>query len=104
MPKAKPKPPPKDDFASVLKTVENLKETPRPPKEEEPSPMDQVAAAVKQLEESQPERQTQAKLGQQLTISEHDSVRQQIEQCSSEERCVGKEWGITCRSRWARYH
>src|SRR3546814_7021749 len=43
--------------------------------------MDQVAAAVKQLEESQPERQTQAKLGQQLTISELDAVRQQIEQC-----------------------
>src|SRR3546814_20107742 len=43
--------------------------------------MDQVAAAVKQLEESQPERQTQAKLGQQLTISELDAVRQQIEPC-----------------------
>jgi hypothetical protein len=73
-PMVKPKPPqPKrDDFASLLKTVEELKDQPRR------QPEETQEAAV------QPEREippSQVPRGEQLTASEEDLVRQQIIQC-----------------------
>ena len=81
-PKRKPKPP--DALVSVLKTVEDLKEQPRQPKEKEKekkkeekkeeSLSTQIAKALKA-----PARHYDAALP--MTISEIDLVRQQIARC-----------------------
>ncbi len=82
-PKPKParKPAPPDPFASVLKSLEELKAAPPPvdePAKEvekpEPSFEEQMASA---LETPQPRRDS----GPQLTINEIDLVRQQIMRC-----------------------
>ncbi len=71
-----------DDFLSVLKTVENLKKA--PPKEQ-PKPTkthsEEVAEALKRQQVS-PQKKM-ALLGGQLTMSERDAVRHQIEKCWS---------------------
>lgn len=80
-PKARPKP----DFASMmLKTVEKLKETPPPkPKEkkQKKSFEQKMAALMKRKSLSTPERAQQAPLGQNLTISEIDAIKRQVERC-----------------------
>lgn len=80
-PKPKKKPAPPDPFASVLKTLEELKsappdEKPKEKVEEKPQPTfeEQMANAL----ETKSVRQD---LGQNLSISEIDLVRQQIARC-----------------------
>ena len=77
-PVAKPSPP--DDFSSVLKTVENLKN--KAP-QEKPKPVktlaQEVAEALKR--HKTPSQKKLARLGGSLTMSERDSVRRQIEPC-----------------------
>jgi len=80
-PKPKKKPAPPDPFASVLKTLEDLKSAPpdekQEPKEKEktqPTFEEQMADAL----ETKTRRQD---LGASLTISEIDLVRQQIARC-----------------------
>ncbi len=89
-PRAKPKPPPpKQDFTSVLKTVEKLKEdTPRPtpkkkaePEEKEVDLQQQVAQAL-DLQEK-PRRRTAFLAVGGLTMGEMDALRAQIARCWS---------------------
>ena len=82
----RPKPRPKPDFASMmLKTVQKLKETPpaKPenPKEKKKSFDEKMAALMKRHSRSQPERAQRASLGENLSISEIDAIRRQIERC-----------------------
>ena len=82
----RPKPRPKPDFASMmLKTVQKLKETPpaKPenPKEKKKSFDEKMAALMKRQSRSQPERAQRASLGENLSISEIDAIRRQIERC-----------------------
>jgi len=95
--KEKPKPPPKrvaprpkqrprPDFASMmLKTVKKLKETPTPKrekqKEKKKSFDEKMAALMKRQPGPVPERVQQAPLGENLSISEVDAIRRQIERC-----------------------
>ncbi len=79
----RPKPRPKPDFASMmLKTVQKLKETPsaKPenPKEKKKSFDEKMATLMKRQSRSQPER---APVGENLSISEIDAIRRQIERC-----------------------
>jgi len=79
IPPRKPKAP--DQFASVLKTLEELKTQPRPePKEEQekedPKP-DFASMMANALESPKP----RTDIGPDLTISEKDLVRQQIQRC-----------------------
>jgi len=78
IPPRKPKAP--DQFASVLKTLEELKTQPRPePKEEvkaDPKP-DFASMMANALESPKP----RTDIGPDLTISEKDLVRQQIQRC-----------------------
>ncbi|WP_259782786.1 hypothetical protein [Aestuariispira ectoiniformans] len=88
-PAAKPKEPPRDDFSSVLKTVEKLEDKPRTPKtQDKPKKKEEPKKAVS-LEEAlakalkkdnQPKRKDDRKpqMGQRLTDSEMDAVKQQI--------------------------
>ncbi|MEQ9490760.1 MAG: energy transducer TonB [Alphaproteobacteria bacterium] len=91
-PKAKPKEeppkkePPKDDFASLLKTVQDLSdEKPPPPKQEEKKeePKTSLADAVKSaLNNTQPTPTTaSARAESALSLSELDAVRRQIAGC-----------------------
>jgi len=89
-PRAKAKPPPKkQDFTSVLKTVEKLKEdTPRPPpkqkvepEEKKPDLQQQVAQAL-QIDRKPPQRSAFLSVGG-LTMGEMDALRAQIAQCWS---------------------
>ena len=82
----RPKPRPKPDFASMmLKTVQKLKETPpaksKNPKEKKKSFDEKMAALMKRQSRSQPERAQRASLGENLSISEIDAIRRQIERC-----------------------
>ena len=82
----RPKPRPKPDFASMmLKTVQKLKETPpaKPenPKEKKKSFDEKMAALMKRQSRSHPERAQRASLGENLSISEIDAIRRQIERC-----------------------
>jgi len=70
----KPKPP--NEFASVLKTLEALKKTPPPPKK--PNPEKDFA---KMMENALDKPNQRNDVGQKLTISEIDLVRQQIHRC-----------------------
>jgi len=79
IPPRKPKAP--DQFASVLKTLEELKTQPRPePKEEQkkedPKP-DFASMMANALDSPKP----RTDIGPDLTISEKDLVRQQIQRC-----------------------
>ena len=79
----RPKPRPKPDFASMmLKTVQKLKETPpaKPEntKEKKKSFDEKMAALMKRQSRRQPER---APVGENLSISEIDAIRRQIERC-----------------------
>jgi len=84
-PKAKPNPPKEYSFSSVLKSVEELRDEQRPkenvtPERVEPTPPEpqpqQVARATPQPRPTPP-----VELGNQMTTSEIDAVRQQIERC-----------------------
>ncbi len=82
----RPKPRPKPDFASMmLKTVQKLKETPptkpEKSKEKKKSFDEKMAALMKRQSQSQPGRAQRAPLGEDLSISEIDAIRRQIEQC-----------------------
>ena len=82
----RPKPRPKPDFASMmLKTVQKLKESPtaKPenPKENKKSFDEKMAALMKRQSRSQPERAQRAPLGENLSITEIDAIRRQIERC-----------------------
>ena len=82
----RPKPRPKPDFASMmLKTVQKLKETPpaKPenPKEKKKSFDEKMAALMKRQSRSQLERAQRTSLGENLSISEIDAIRRQIERC-----------------------
>jgi len=79
IPPRKPKAP--DQFASVLKTLEELKTQPRPEpdeekKKEDPKP-DFASMMANALESPKP----RTDIGPDLTISEKDLVRQQIQRC-----------------------
>ncbi len=84
--KPKPPPPPKDDFASVLKTVEKLKHRPRKPdskpeklKKDAPSFEDQLSNVLNKHAQQQPSQP--APLGPKMSMSEIDALRRQIERC-----------------------
>lgn len=68
LPKEDPEPEPEPDITSVLKNVENLKK--QAEEEAEPDP-----------EPTPPQATSQAPLGSELSTSERDAIRQQIEQC-----------------------
>ena len=79
IPPRKPKAP--DQFASVLKTLEELKTQPRQepkdePKKQDPKP-DFASMMANALESPKP----RTDIGPDLTISEKDLVRQQIQRC-----------------------
>ncbi|MGB0550980.1 MAG: hypothetical protein ACPGQV_00160 [Alphaproteobacteria bacterium] len=80
----RPKPRPRQDFASMmLKTVQKLKDAPPPanPREKEKSFDEKMAALMNRKSVTAPERAQRAPLGEKLTISEIDAIRQQIERC-----------------------
>ncbi len=80
-PKPKKKPAPPDPFASVLKTLEDLKSAP-PVKEEKPKEKEKQPQTFKEQMENALETNTQRQdIGPSLTISEIDLVRQQIARC-----------------------
>jgi hypothetical protein len=73
-PEPKKKEPPKDDFASVLKSVEALKQPEEKPKEEKKSEdFNQIADAVSNMA-----KEEDYKPGLPMTMSEKDAIRQQI--------------------------
>ena len=69
----------------MLKTVKKLKETPTPKrekqKEKKKSFDEKMAALMKRQPGPVPERVQQAPLGENLSISEVDAIRRQIERC-----------------------
>lgn len=76
VPPRKPKAP--DQFASVLKTLEELKSAPpEKPKEKKPAEPDFAKMMADALETDKP----RTDIGPELTISEIDLVRQQIHRC-----------------------
>ncbi|MCK4939268.1 MAG: cell envelope integrity protein TolA [Rhodospirillaceae bacterium] len=78
-PKPKKKPAPPDPFASVLKTLEDLKSA--PPVEDE-KPKEKSQPTFEEQMENALETKTQRQdIGPSLTISEIDLVRQQIARC-----------------------
>jgi hypothetical protein len=91
--KPKPKPPkvaprpksrPRQGFASMmLKTVQKLKDAPPPEKskKKEKTFDEKMAALMNRKSVSMPEREQQAPLGENLTISESDAIKRQIERC-----------------------
>jgi len=74
LPPRRPKAP--DSFESVLKTLEELKKTPPPPKKPDPE-MD----FAKMMENALDKPNQRDDVGPKLTISEIDLVRQQIHRC-----------------------
>ncbi|NQU60988.1 MAG: hypothetical protein HQ512_07645 [Rhodospirillales bacterium] len=80
--KAKPrrKPPPPDAFASVLKTVEKLKEQPPEKKKEEKKPK-KKETFEQQMAKALTSRDAKHNPLRPLAISEIDLVRQQIREC-----------------------
>jgi len=70
MPPRKPQPP--DAFASVLKTLEELKQAPPPPPEQD---------FAKMMENALETDKQRTDVGPEMTISEIDLVRQQIHRC-----------------------
>jgi len=91
-PRKKPKPPPEDDFATVLKTVEKLKNKPRPDKPErqqkpEQSFDDAMADVLKKHASAEPPSQqrpvSSLAVGPKMSMSEIDALRRQIERCWS---------------------
>ncbi len=78
-PKRKPKPP--DPFASVLKTVENLKKQPRPVKEAEKKPEKKKESFESQIAKALSTPRRAYNPMQPLTISELDMVRRQLAKC-----------------------
>ena len=80
-PKPKKKPTPPDPFASVLKTLEDLKSAP-PKEDEKPKEKEKPAPTFEEQMENALETKTQRQdIGPSLTISEIDLVRQQIARC-----------------------
>lgn len=80
-PKPKKKPAPPDPFASVLKTLEDLKSAP-PVKDQKPKEKEKQPQTFKEQMENALETNTQRQdIGPSLTISEIDLVRQQIARC-----------------------
>ena len=86
-PRKKPKPPPEDEFASVLKTVENLKRQPAPKKPEktEKSFDQEIEDVLKkhdsEEEASKPQQVSRLDPGEKMSMSEIDALRRQIERC-----------------------
>jgi outer membrane biosynthesis protein TonB len=86
-PRKKPKPPPVDDFASVLKTVENLKRqpTPKKPEKAEKSFDQEIEDVLKkhdsEEETSKPQQVSRLDPGEKMSMSEIDALRRQIERC-----------------------
>lgn len=79
IPPRKPKPP--DQFASVLKTLEELKTAPReetPKEQKKAEPKRDFASMMENALESDKSRMD---IGPELTISEKDLVRRQIQRC-----------------------
>ena len=82
-PKRKPKPPPpKDDFASVLKTVEKLKSRPKP-KQPEKSFDQKIEDILEKHRNGGPQTKPRqvSRLDRNLSMSEIDALRRQIERC-----------------------
>ncbi len=80
-PKPKKKPAPPDPFASVLKTLEDLKSAP-PKEDEKPKEKEKPAPTFEEQMENALETKTQRQdIGPSLTISEIDLVRQQTVRC-----------------------
>jgi outer membrane biosynthesis protein TonB len=80
----RPRPRPRHDFASMmLKTVQKLKDTPPPEqlKKKEKTFDEKMAALMNKKTVSTPEHAQQAPLGENLTISEIDAIKQQIGRC-----------------------
>lgn len=75
-PKPKVKAKPVDAFESVLKTLEDLKNAPPPPKEPDPE-----LDFAKMMESALDKPNQRNDLGEKMTISEIDLVRQQIRKC-----------------------
>jgi outer membrane biosynthesis protein TonB len=91
--RAKPKPPkvaprprprPRQGFASMmLKTVQKLKDAPplEKLKKKDKTFDEKMAALMNKKYVSKPEREQRAPLGENLTISESDEIKRQIERC-----------------------
>lgn len=79
--KNKPKPPLKDEFASVLKTVEKLNPRPVPPKLEKKVEKDQPFEKIARVLKRKPTARLR-KAGE-VSFSELDLARRQIEECWS---------------------
>ena len=79
--KNKPKPLPKDEFASVLKTVEKLNPRPVPPKLEKKVEEDQPFQKIARVLNRKPMARLRT-VGE-VSFSELDLARRQIEQCWS---------------------
>jgi outer membrane biosynthesis protein TonB len=84
-PRLKPKPPKKDEFESVLKSVEKLEKQKKPKKEkpEKKTFEQEIIEALKKRKDDQPkpaDRQL-ARLAGSVTQSDKDAVRRQIERC-----------------------
>jgi outer membrane biosynthesis protein TonB len=86
-PRKKPKPPPEDDFASVLKTVENLKSRPQPkkPEAQEKSFDQAIEDVLKKHDATEPSPRSRQLSsldpGAKMSMSEIDALRRQIERC-----------------------
>lgn len=81
--KAKPKrkPKPKNDFASVLKTLEDLKKTPPPDKKIEPKKTKKEKAFEEQIADALDKPVARGTSTDPISISEIDLVRRQIAAC-----------------------
>lgn len=81
-PRRKPKPPPEDEFASVLRTVEKLKNRPKP--KNPGNNFDKGIEDILKKHVRKPkakEPQQMSRLGENLSMSETDALKRQIEQC-----------------------
>lgn len=79
IPPRKPKPP--DRFASVLKTLEEFKEAPPPEKQEEEKKVKPKRDFASMMANALESDRVRSDIGPDLTISEKDLVRQQIQRC-----------------------
>ncbi|HEY9079004.1 energy transducer TonB [Magnetovibrio sp.] len=79
IPPRKPKAP--DQFASVLKTLEELKSQPRPDPEEEKPKVEEKTDFASMMANALESPKQRTDIGPELTISEKDLVRQQIQRC-----------------------
>ncbi|MBL25608.1 MAG: hypothetical protein CMM48_17130 [Rhodospirillaceae bacterium] len=84
-PRFKPKPPAPDEFASVLKSVENLerKEKPKPEPPKEKSFEDKILDTLKnrKAEPAKPKQARLANLADRVTQNDKDAIKRQIERC-----------------------